>query len=328
MTRRFARHGLIIIKLQPATVKSSHFTAARAGCGRKAAPRERSSSSGAISETLGSAVTSRASLLASCCAFVCAACNGAENYTDPNGPRYAGNYAPALEAAPVGPEFEVVTFNIQFGEDYELAGEQLASDPKLSLADILLLQEMDAPRTDAIARQLAMNYVYYPGSVHDNGRDFGNAVLSRWPIVDDAKLILPHKNPMDGRIRIAVQATVAAPLGEVSAYSVHTETPWLGPRARLAQAGAVVEHARRSPWTTLAGGDFNTSDPGSVDETVDLFRSAGFAWASQGSGDTAGSFTLDHVFVRELTPLGAGTVSTAASDHRPGWVELRFLPAP
>ena len=222
----------------------------------------------------------------------------------------------------------MVTFNIKFGDEYERAGQELASDPRLSLADIVLLQEMDATRTDAIARQLGMAYVYYPGSVHTNGRDFGNAVLSRWPILSDSKLILPHRNPTDGRIRIAVQATVATPLGDVAAYSVHTETPWLGPRARLEQAGAVLDHARASELSSLAGGDFNTGDPGSLDQTVEMFRAGGFAWASSDAGDTAGSYSLDHIFVRRLTPLVSGSVGTQASDHRPSWAQLELQPLP
>jgi endonuclease/exonuclease/phosphatase family metal-dependent hydrolase len=205
-----------------------------------------------------------------------------------------------------------------------VAAEELGANPQLSVADVVLLQEMDAPGTDAIARRLHMNYVYYPGSVHTNGRDFGNAVLSRWPIVDDKKIILPHRNPKDGRIRIAVQATIATPSGDVSAYSVHNETPWLGPRGRLEQVQAVLDDARASDLSVVAGGDFNTSDPGSVEATVALFRSAGFVWASDGIGETAGIFTLDHIFAKELAAVGAGTVSTKASDHRPAWAVVEF----
>jgi endonuclease/exonuclease/phosphatase family metal-dependent hydrolase len=173
-----------------------------------------------------------------------------------------------------------------------------------------------------------MAYVYYPGSVHTNGRDFGNAVLSRWPIVSDRKLILPHKNPTDGRIRIAVQATVATPLGDIAAYSVHTETPWLGPRARLEQAGAVLKDAGAFELSSLAGGDFNTGDPGSLEQTVELFQAAGFAWASSDAGDTAGSYSLDHIFVRRIMPLRSGSVVTQASDHRPSWAQLELEPSP
>lgn len=258
----------------------------------------------------------------------CAGCSLAENYTDPNGPRYSGEYAPTGGAMSELPKLEVVTFNIKFGDEYEQAAEELATNTKLAAADIVFLQEMDAPRTDAVAKRLELNYVYYPGSVHENGRDFGNAVLSRWPIVADKKLILPHKCPMDGRIRIAVEATVSSPFGDIRAYSVHTETPWLGPKARLEQAGAILNDAQANDGVTVIGGDFNTSDPGALDQTVKLFEGGGFTWASAGSGATAGSRTLDSVYVRQLSALGAGAFDTQASDHRPEWALVQFADSP
>lgn len=259
---------------------------------------------------------------------LCGGCSLAQNYTDPSGPRYSGEHAPDPESPSELPKLRVVTFNIKFGDEFEQAGEELASNSTLSTADIVLLQEMDAPRTDAIAARLKLNYVYYPGSVHENGRDFGNAVLSRWRIVSDKKLILPHKNPMDGRQRIAVRAIIDSPFGEIRAYSVHTETPWLGLRARLEQASAVLNDAQQAGDVTVIAGDFNTSDPGAVDETVGVFQGGGFSWASADSGATAGDRTLDFVFVKRLSALGSGAFETRASDHRPEWALVEFAAPP
>jgi endonuclease/exonuclease/phosphatase family metal-dependent hydrolase len=261
-------------------------------------------------------------LLFSALAF--AGCKLAENYLDPDGPRYSGSYAAEPDAASRLPELKVVTFNIKFGEKYEKAAEELETKPELFGADLLLLQEMDDPSTEAIARRLSLNYVYYPGSVHTNGRDFGPAVLSRWPIVEDKKLILPHRNPTDGRIRIAVRATIQTPMGNVRAYSVHTEIPWLGPRARLEQAQAILDDAKSSEDPVVLGGDFNTSDPDALDETVRVYTAAGYSWVSRGVGATAGGFTLDHVFSRRFRINDAGTVTSQASDHRPQWALIEL----
>ena len=241
---------------------------------------------------------------------------------DPEGPRYAGQYAPDPLAASLLPRVKLVTFNIQFSKEYERAAGELSASPALAGADIILLQEMDAKGTEHVAAALEQNYVYYPGSVQ-HGRDFGNAVLSRWPIIADEKILLPHKGPADGRLRIAVCATVQTPLGDVRAYSVHTETPWLGPRARLEQAQAVLVDARSSTLPSVIAGDFNTGDPGSLEETVGLYEAAGFVWASRGGGDSLG--TLDSTFVRDFIPLGSGTVGTEASDHRPQWADVELV---
>lgn len=255
-------------------------------------------------------------------AFACAGCELAHNYTDPHGPRYAADYAAEEQAPSRLPELTSVTFNVKFGQEYERAASEMTGSPALSRADVLLLQEMDAEGSDFIAAQLGLNYVYYPGSVQ-HGRDFGNAVLSRWPIVSDEKIILPHKNPTDGRQRIAVCAVLATPLGDARACSVHTETPWLGPRARLDQARMVRDHVAGAAEVTVVAGDFNTGDPGALEDTVRLYADGGFRWGSREVGDGLG--TLDITFVRELEPLDSGEVATGASDHRPQWVDSDWL---
>jgi endonuclease/exonuclease/phosphatase (EEP) superfamily protein YafD len=125
-----------------------------------------------------------------------------------------------------------------------------------------------------------------------------------------------------------VGATLRTPLGDVRAYSVHTETPWLGPQARLDQAGAVLSRAARDDTPTVVAGDFHTSDPGALDATVRLYQSAGFTWASRDSGDTAGSFTLDSTFTKAFETIRSGTVATRASDHRPEFVDATLAQTP
>jgi endonuclease/exonuclease/phosphatase family metal-dependent hydrolase len=263
------------------------------------------------------------------CAGFASSCALVENYDDPDGPRYFAHFAPPLDADDQALETLVVcTFNIEFAEHVEAAIDELRDDENLQRCTALLLQEMDWPGARQVAEALALDVVYYPGSVH-HGKDFGNAVLSRWPIVDDEKLILPHRNPTNGRIRIAVNATLDAPFARVTAYSVHGDTPWLGPAARLDQAEAIAADTARFDWPVVVGGDFNTSDPGSVERTVDVFVTRDFAWATREVPPSAdgplGAKAIDHVFAKGFSVTAAGTVSTRASDHQPIWVELRPL---
>jgi len=258
-------------------------------------------------------------LLAPACALV-------ENYDDPEGPRYSAEFAPTegMDAKELA-ELTVCSFNIEFSEHIAQAIEDLRGDPHLRNCSVVLLQEMDWAGAERIAEALALNVVYYPGSVH-TGKDFGNAVLARWPILDDAKLILPHRNPTNGRVRIAVRATLNTPSTPITVYSVHSDTPWLGAAARLDQAEAVAADAARWAGPVVVGGDFNTSDPGSVDSTVEQFTSRAFMWASArippSAGGPLGKSKIDHVFVKGLGVAAAGTVATEASDHQPIWIEL------
>lgn len=250
-------------------------------------------------------------------------------YDDPDGPRYTGSYSSEHELA--ADELTIATFNIEFGERVARATREIRANAELDQARVLLLQEMDPGGVDEMARELGYDYVYYPGSVHHD-KDFGNAVLSRWPIIDDEKLILPHRNPTNGRIRIAVRGTLETPSGPLVVVSVHSETLWLGPRARLEQARAIAADAERFEAPSVVGGDFNTLEDAMVEETVELFERAGYAWATAAvppsTESLIGDVRLDHVFVRGVEEVEARTQSTEASDHQPLWVKLRRAASP
>jgi endonuclease/exonuclease/phosphatase family metal-dependent hydrolase len=293
-----------------------------AGRGGRSEDREYTETRVSISQRLAPIVGIAGWSALSGCALV-------ENYDDPNGPRYAASYSTDHDLP--ADEVTLATFNVEFGEHVSRAVRELRENPELARAGVLLLQEMDPDGVDTMARELGYDYVYYPGSVH-HGKDFGNAVLSRWAIESDEKLILPHRNPTNGRIRIAVGATLGTPRDPLVVFSVHSDTPWLGPRARLDQARAVVEAAERSEPPVAVGGDFNTLESAMVEETAREFERAGYDWVTAELPATAenalGGAKLDHVFVKGLDALAASTEATEASDHRPVWVTLRRTASP
>ncbi len=111
------------------------------------------------------------------------------------------------------------------------------------------------------------------------------------------------------------------------AYSVHTEIPWLGPRARLEQAQAILDDAKSSDDPVVLGGDFNPRSRRHGRDGARLHLGAGYSWVSRGVGATAGSFVLDHLFshrfrttrswhcfrVRRATIARSGRASSSAS---------------
>jgi len=116
----------------------------------------------------------------------------AENYLDKNFPAYSGNYA--IENPKPIETLTVVSYNIWFGLNPEQALSEIKEFKSQKPLDILLLQEMDEVAAQQIARGLQMNYVYYPAAIEPTyHKNFGNAILSRWPILDPQKLILPQK---------------------------------------------------------------------------------------------------------------------------------------
>jgi endonuclease/exonuclease/phosphatase family metal-dependent hydrolase len=252
------------------------------------------------------------------------ACAGAVNYTNPDGPRYVGGEA---TVPPPRPELRIVTFNVARAVHIPGAIECLGRPP-LRDADVVLLQEMDAPGTQSIADALALRYVYYPGSVRPGERDMGNAILSPWPIEDTRKLLLPHTSFVVHRQRTATVATVTIGGRPVRVYSVHLTSPLGGGGGtRRDQADAVVADVRDWNGPVIAGGDLNSRSVGN------RFEAAGFRWLTKSVRKTVNLFTFDHVFVRGFDSM---TVTDAVvdrscqgvSDHSPVLGTLRESGAP
>jgi endonuclease/exonuclease/phosphatase family metal-dependent hydrolase len=252
--------------------------------------------------------------------FVLGACAKARNYTDPQAPRHETRYGQPPEVEDV---LRVVSFNLKFAERVDEAIALFRDTPALREPDILALQEMDAEGTEQIARALEMNSIFFPSAIHPKtGRDFGNALLSPWPLEDAHKLILPGASRFTGLKRAATVATVSLGDHRVRAYSVHLETPiHLGGKGRRAQVQAIVDDAADSPYPVVVAGDFNSRGLNQP------FEDAGYAWLTRNLRDTSFWWELDHVFARGLEPPGPATAGVAsdihdASDHKPVWVLL------
>jgi len=255
-----------------------------------------------------------------------------EDYTDPKGPLYQARYAKE------SPEFtgflRVVTYNIKLSEKLEQAIQELSHEPDLKDADVILLQEMDSAAVEIMAKILKYDYIYYPAAFRGwDNKGFGNAVLSRWPIIGHQKIVLPHENPIRKMHRNAVLATLQVGDHEILTCSVHTEIPTLAQSKRLEQSEALLESIAQSYPYAIVGGDFNTETQYVVRETERLFRKSGFVWASKGIGPTAQGdplgildFEFDFIFVRGLEALESGKVEGAeASDHFPVWTRLKII---
>ena len=234
-----------------------------------------------------------------------ASCGTAQNYLDPGAPFYEGHRGDA-SAEPAAPP----------------------SDAPLRGADVLALQEMDAPGTERLAGELGMNYIYFPGGVHpSSGRDFGCAILSPWPIRNPRKIILPGHSKATGLRRAAVVGTIQRGSQAVRVYAVHLPAPHgMSGANRHDQAQALIADAAGSTDPVIVVGDFNSHGIGKD------FVAAGFTWPTKdlkGTERMMGlSFSYDHVFAKALAAVpglpAAGVVreNRGASDHHPVWVLL------
>jgi endonuclease/exonuclease/phosphatase family metal-dependent hydrolase len=251
------------------------------------------------------------------------------NYPSPLGPRYAGVPAAPSPAAPRGTQLRVVTYNVQWGKHVDRAINVLSTRPPLPGADVILLQEMDADGTRRIAEALGMSWVYYPAVVHPKlGHDFGNAVLSRWPIVADEKLMLPHIGGLRHAQRIATAATVLVGTTRVRVYSTHLGTPSdIRPSRRRDQADMILADAAGYPFVIVAG-DMNSHGIGQE------FVAGGFVWPTEHNGFTTAVFNWDHIFLKGFPPArdepfrGVVRDTLGTSDHDPVWALAQLPPSP
>lgn len=250
----------------------------------------------------------------------------ARNYTSAIEPRYAGSHAALRVPEHPSDTLSVVSFNVQFAREIRGATDLLRDNPSLRGADLILLQEMDARGTARIAHELGCHWVYYPATRHpQTGRDFGNAVLSRLPILEDRKVILPHLARLGRTQRAAVAATVRWGNELLRVYSVHLATfTGNGPKARRQQFEAVLADADSFPNVVIAG-DFNSeSIPG-------IASRHGYSWPTRRLPFTSVAGTIDHIVVRGLDlahDRGVGVVPKvgSTSDHKPIWARLVLEP--
>jgi endonuclease/exonuclease/phosphatase family metal-dependent hydrolase len=242
------------------------------------------------------------------------------NYASVEGPRYAGGplVVPAgVPSAQAG--LRLVTFNVKYGEQVDSAISVLNRTPELRDADVVALQEVDAAGTERIARALDMRWVYYPATFHPKfDRDFGNAVLSRWPIVADRKLILPHLGRFRRTARTATVATILVSGQALRVYSAHLGTmAEISPSAKREQARVIMADAAEHPRVVVLG-DMNSYGIGRA------FEAAGFAWATEQNPRTFAIGRWDHIFLKGVSLARDGATGVidqnrGASDHRPVW---------
>jgi endonuclease/exonuclease/phosphatase family metal-dependent hydrolase len=255
-------------------------------------------------------------------AVLLAGCAHTVNLLNPLTPKFEGHFAPAQTQPSQPTEVKVVSFNIKLADQIDRAIAVLQTEA-LAGADVISLQEMDEAGTQKIAEALHLNYVYYPGSIHPTRhRYFGPAILTRWPIVESEKVLLPYEAPVRHQRRTATAATLDIAGSCIRVYAVHLETQARAtPRDRERQVDAVLRDASHTNCPVVIAGDFNSKGIGNY------LEQKGYIWPTRDVGHTISWFSWDHIFAKGLSSpdsAAAGKVGDVhgASDHRPVWASL------
>lgn len=138
--------------------------------------------------------------------------------------------------------------------------------------DVVGLQEVWSRGTENLAQWLAddlgMHWTWEPSRapgrwqrrLGDPGVDFGNAVLSRWPVLDREVLQLPHREGDDDG-RLALFTRLDAPGHQVPFFTTHLTSDVDASATRCAQVRAlarfVAGHRDGTDHPPVITGDFN-----------------------------------------------------------------------
>ena len=160
-------------------------------------------------------------------------------------------------------------------------------------------------------------------------KDFGNAVLSKWPIIDDQKVILPHFN--SNKQRIAVGATIDIDGKKIMAFSLHLGI-FVKPDQRKIITDGIIASIPDKIKHCVIGGDFNTFTKKDRKNIKDAFMLADFKSATKDLGWTNKNWALlnrknilDHIYIRGMKTIDKGKIlDRSASDHLLIWTDLQF----
>lgn len=250
------------------------------------------------------------------------------NYNYSNTPRYSAPAPDEYQGATKG-TIRVVSYNIKHSKKIKKAIKLFRENKELAGADIVLLQEMTPGAVEKIATALGYGYVFYPAVMHPILKEnFGNAVLSKWPIQYDQIIIFPSIKEKH-RHRVAVAAKLLINNQEVLVYSLHMGV-FMKPYQRSERVQEILDKIPDDSKYSIVAGDFNTITQKNQDEVIKTFLKANFEHATDNVDWTYKHWyllnhkaTFDHIFSKGMKKIRSGAINDRGpSDHLPIWAEF------
>lgn len=232
------------------------------------------------------------------------------------------------QPGPAAPSVRIMTFNIHHGEgmDGRLDLERIANVITGAKADIVGLQEVDrgVERTQSrdILKELAdltgMRYAFGK-NIDLQGGDYGNALLTRFPIVSEGNRLL---EPIGGGEQRGVLQTVL----DVDGTRVLVLTTHFDHRRDSAQRPRSAEQMRDmvAQWgegPAVLFGDFNDAPDSPAYATLTKVATDAWTVVGKDEGYTIPVETprrrIDWILLRGLTAVDGQVIRTDGSDHLP-----------
>jgi endonuclease/exonuclease/phosphatase family metal-dependent hydrolase len=231
------------------------------------------------------------------------------------------------------PTLRILSYNIHHGEgmDGMIDLERIAAVIKASGSDLVALQEVDkgVKRTDrvdqpSVLAELTGMHVVFEKNINYQGGEYGNAVLSRFPVKRYENHPLPQSIPGEqrGLLEVHVEAEGRAVVFFATHFDYHEDNG-----ERLASADmlrGLVENQRGK--AVVVAGDLNARPDSRVIEKVDAYLDDTHSTTPQ--ADPGYTFPanepdrrIDYILYTpgsDLSAVQSRVIDEAvASDHRP-----------
>jgi endonuclease/exonuclease/phosphatase family metal-dependent hydrolase len=237
------------------------------------------------------------------------------------------------------PVLRVLQFNIRaaISGTGDVDPSAIASEIEAVHPDLVSLNEVDSNtlRTKVdepayLAGATGLHAVYGPNLIYDGG-PFGNAILTRYPVLATRNLLLPATFGQEPRGLLT--AIVSVHGRRVAFSSTHLSDGSEGRESRLLQALAVARAVNSIVPPTIVAGDLNsvpTDIPARIlhHHLLDAQEEGGV-----GRGDTipqtSPSSRIDYILYDRhfaVVPGSTQVRSSVSSDHRSVFTELTLLP--
>jgi endonuclease/exonuclease/phosphatase family metal-dependent hydrolase len=227
----------------------------------------------------------------------------------------------------------VMTYNIHQGISAEgaVSLREIAAVIASQKLDVVVLNEINRARPNYglidtlpfIGSSARMPFVF--GATYDDGQ-YGNAILSRYPIVESKNTRYASRS---NETRALLRAVIKTPNGNVTIYATHLDNINGEKSVRASQVAEMLNLWNNTPRSILMG-DLN-AEPNKPE--LQAIYQAGFVDALAVSGN-AEAYTfwdavptpgrrIDYIFVTpDLQVTKTQTISTRASDHLPVMAEM------
>jgi endonuclease/exonuclease/phosphatase family metal-dependent hydrolase len=243
---------------------------------------------------------------------------------------------------PAAPSVRVMTYNIFGGKDLQRQPslERVAAFIDSLDVDIIFLQEVDrhTRRSGGVDQAATLGgltgrHVVFGRSMDFDGGEYGNAILSRWPVRTWRVVPLPAPDsPEPGapatEPRSLLYVIVEAPGGALHLLNTHLDhrAESLARHAQALELMGWIAASLPPQASVIFGGDLNARpEAPEVRALAALFSDV---WAACGSGDgetfrsDVPDRRIDYIMLAGLHCTAARVPDTQLSDHRPLMVDV------